>query len=73
MRIEPLLTPIESANFQEKGNNADKARLDISAREVWSTFERKKRKKEPVHEPSATIGERVICPPCIYHYRMDGT
>ena len=37
--IEPLLTPIESANFQEKGNNADKARLDISAR-VWSTFER---------------------------------
>ena len=23
VRIEPLLTPIESANFQEKGNNAD--------------------------------------------------
>ena len=40
VRIEPLLTPIESANFQEKGNNADKARLDISARGVWSTFER---------------------------------
>ena len=39
-RIEPLLTPIESANFQQKGNNADKARLDISARGVWSTFER---------------------------------
>ena len=40
VRIEPLLTPIESANFQQKGNNADKARLDISARGVWSTFER---------------------------------
>ena len=23
VRIEPLLTPIESANFQQKGNNAD--------------------------------------------------
>ena len=37
---EPLLTPIESLGFQQKGNNADKARLDISARGVWSTFER---------------------------------
>ena len=40
VRIEPLLTPIESPQFQQKGNNADKARLDISARGVWSTFER---------------------------------
>ena len=41
VRIEPLLTPIiESANLQQKGNNADKARLDISARGVWSTFKR---------------------------------
>ena len=40
VRIEPLLTPIESTQFQQKGNNADKARLDISARGVWSTFER---------------------------------
>ena len=40
VRIEPLLTPIESPQFQQKGNNADKARLDIPARGVWSTFER---------------------------------
>ena len=40
VRIEPLLTPIESPGFQQKGNNADKARQDISARGVWSTFER---------------------------------
>ena len=32
VKIEPLLTPIESPSFQQKGNNADKARLDISAR-----------------------------------------
>ena len=38
VRIEALLT--ESTQFQQKGNNADKARLDISARGVWSTFER---------------------------------
>ena len=25
------------------------------------------------HEPSATTGERVICPPCIYRYRRNGT
>ena len=36
VRIEPLLTPIESTHFQQKkGNNADKARLDISARGVY--------------------------------------
>ena len=29
--------------------------------------------KDPVHEPSATIGERVIRPLCIYHYRRNGT
>ena len=40
VRIEPPLIPIESPSFQQKGNNADKARLDISARGVWSTFER---------------------------------
>ena len=40
MRIESLLTPIESPSFQQKGNNADKARLDISALGVWSTFEK---------------------------------
>ena len=40
LRIEPLLTPMESPNFQQKGNNADKARPNISARGVWSAFER---------------------------------
>ena len=29
VRIEPLLTPIESPSFQQKGNNANKARLKI--------------------------------------------
>ena len=38
VRIEPLLTPKESPNFQQKGKSTDKARLDISARGVWSTF-----------------------------------
>ena len=33
VRIEPLFTPIESANFQQKGNNADKARLNIYQQE----------------------------------------
>ena len=30
--IEPHLIPIESEKFQQKGNNADKARLDVAAR-----------------------------------------
>ena len=38
--IEPHLIPIESIKFQQKGNNADKARLDVAARGLWSTFER---------------------------------
>ena len=38
--IEPHLIPIEAEQFQQKGNNADKARLDIAARGLWSTFER---------------------------------
>ena len=38
--IEPHLIPIESEKFQQKGNNADKARLDVAARGLWSTFER---------------------------------
>ena len=37
VKIEPILNPIESPSFQRKG---DKARLGISARGVWSTFER---------------------------------
>ena len=32
--------PIEPINFQSDGNNADKARLDIPARGLWSTFEK---------------------------------
>ena len=34
------MTLIEAPNFQQKDNNADKVRLDNSARGVWSTFER---------------------------------
>ena len=45
---QPHLIPIESEKFQQKGNNADKARLDVAdkarldtaARGLWSTFER---------------------------------
>ena len=98
---EPLLTPIESLGFQQKGNNADKARLDISARGVWSTFERTffdvrifnpksvsyqsrtmpqlyalhedEKKSQYMNRVLYTIGERVIRPPCIYHYRRNGT
>ena len=40
VRIEPPLIPLDSPRFGQKGNNADKARLDISARGVWSTFEK---------------------------------
>jgi len=40
VKIEPQLIPIESPRYQQRGNNADKARLDISAVGVWSTFER---------------------------------
>jgi len=39
VRIEPALIPIESSRYQQKGNNADKARLDVSCRGLWSTFE----------------------------------
>ena len=35
-----MLTPIESPSFQQKGDNADKARLVISVRGEWSTFEK---------------------------------
>ena len=38
--VEPHLIPIEAEQFQQKRNNADKARLDIAARGLWSTFER---------------------------------
>ena len=38
--LEPLLTPIDLPSFKQMGNNADNARLDISAWVVWSTFER---------------------------------
>ena len=38
--VEPHLIPIEAEQFQQKRNNADKARLDIAARGSWSTFER---------------------------------
>ena len=93
MRIEPLLAAIESANFKQKSNNADKARLDIPERGVWSTFEgtffrcshfqfqiacisrndhatallsAREGEKEPVQEPSATIGEKVIFVPLVF-------
>ena len=39
--IEPHLIPIEAEQFQQKGINADTARLDIAARGLCSTFERK--------------------------------
>ena len=39
VKIEPPLNPIEAEKFQ-KGNNADKARLDVAARGLWSTFEK---------------------------------
>ena len=38
--IEPPLIPIEAETFHQKGNNADKARLDVAARGLWSTFEK---------------------------------
>ena len=40
VRIEPELLPLEPLNFQTNGNNTDRARLDISARGLWSTFEK---------------------------------
>ena len=33
VRIEPLLTPIESTQFQQKGNNADKARPGLTSQQ----------------------------------------
>ena len=39
VKIEPPLIPIEAEKFQ-KGNNADKARLDVAAIGIWSTFEK---------------------------------
>ena len=39
VKIEPPLIPIEAEKFQ-KGNNADKARLDVAAIGLWSTFEK---------------------------------
>ena len=38
--IKPHLNPIKSKKFQQKCNNADKARLDVAAHGLWSTFER---------------------------------
>ena len=39
--IEPELLPIESANFQSvHGNQADRARLDISANGLWGPFQK---------------------------------
>ena len=39
IKIEPPLNIIEAEKFQ-KGNNADKARLDVAARGIWSTSEK---------------------------------
>ena len=40
VRIEPELMPMEPITFERNGNNAEKARLDISARGIWSSFEK---------------------------------
>jgi hypothetical protein len=40
LQLGPISYPYLAEQFQQKGNNADKARLDIAARGLWSTFER---------------------------------
>ena len=40
LQLSPISYPYLAEQFQQKGNNADKARLDIAARGLWSTFER---------------------------------
>ena len=40
VRTEPELIPLETEDLGRRGNTADKARLDISARGVWSPMER---------------------------------
>ena len=39
-KVEPELLPIETTDLTSRGNIADGARLDISARGVWSPYER---------------------------------
>ena len=58
--IEPHLIPIEAERFQQKGNNANKARLDIAARVLWSTFERILTDVRIFkHWPSSTFSKRI--------------
>ena len=40
VQTEPLLLPTDPNNFTSRSNTANEARLDISARGVYSTFER---------------------------------
>ncbi len=40
VRTEPTLIPVNPNDFSTRTNIAEGARLDISARGVWSTFER---------------------------------
>ena len=40
MKIEPTLIPVENAQLNQGANIQDGARLDVSARGVWSTMDR---------------------------------
>ena len=40
VRTEPELLPVNPQKFKPRTNTKDGARLDVSARGVWSTFER---------------------------------
>ena len=40
VQVEPELLPIENKEFCGRGNNTDKARLDISARGLWGPFQK---------------------------------
>ena len=40
VQLEPGLLPIENNEFRVSGINTDKARLDISARGLWSPFQK---------------------------------
>ena len=40
VKVEPMLLPVNAANFSNKTNTKDEARLDVSAVGVYAPFEK---------------------------------
>ena len=59
VQIEPELLPLDSNEFRN-GNNAEKARLDVSGIGVWGPLERTFLDVRIMHPTSSLICQQII-------------